>query len=69
MSNNPKNLPQNKHCYRVIHLISQWQDDDISTLQKGQVYSHLCLCKNCRNFKHNIQALNQIMTQFKTQDD
>ncbi|MBF1234561.1 MAG: zf-HC2 domain-containing protein [Lautropia mirabilis] len=58
--------PDNRKCLRVTRLISEAQDqDDALTLaERLRVRLHLLLCADCRHFKHNTEALHQIMKRY-----
>ena len=58
--------PNNRKCLRVTRLISEAQDqDDALTLaERLRVRLHLLLCADCRHFKHNTEALHQIMKRY-----
>ena len=60
--------PDNRKCLRVTRLISEAQDqgDALTLADRLRVRLHLLLCADCRHFKHNTEALHQIMSAMPT---
>ena len=43
---------------------AQDQDDALTLAERLRVRLHLLLCADCRHFKHNTEALHQIMKRY-----
>ena len=56
--------PDNRKCLRVTRLISEAQDDVLTLAERLRVRLHLLFCADCRHFKHNAEALHQIMKRY-----
>lgn len=56
--------PDNRKCLRVTRLISEAQDDALTLAERLRVRLHLLFCADCRHFKHNTEALHQIMKRY-----
>lgn len=72
MNNTQEPIPPpvaHRHCYRVSELVSQQRDGKLTMAQKSFVYTHLLVCKSCRNFSKNTHILSSMIQAYKKRAD